>query len=191
MHSIEIDDQVLEELSRRATGFHVTPNDVLRRLLQLDASSQASPKQTAANGSPPPVPTAALPSTLTEFVRSERFTRHHQAVDKFLAMLGWLHHMHPKQFAEVSSAFRRGSRRYFAKSEREILQSGDGVTAKAIPQSPFWVLTTLDNKSKRIVLEDVLRALGYSRGDINSALAALPDSGIRRSHARSRLLATL
>src|SRR3977135_2057367 len=136
MHSIEIDDQVLEELSRRATGFHAPPNYVLRRLLQLDASSQASPKQTAANGSPPPVPTAALPSTLTEFVRSERFTRHHQAVDKFLAMLGWLHHMHPKQFAEVSSAFRRGSRRYFAKSEREILQSGDGVTAKAIPQSP-------------------------------------------------------
>jgi len=190
MHSIEIDDQVLEELSRRATGFYVTPNDVLRRLLQLGAASQASPKQIAANGTPPAA-AAALPSTLTEFVRSERFTRHHQAVDKFLAMLGWLHHMHPKQFADVASAFRRGSRRYFAKSEREILQSGDGVTAKAIPQSPFWVLTTLDNKSKRIVLEDVLRALGYSRSDINSALAVLPDSGIRRSHARSRLLASL
>jgi negative modulator of initiation of replication len=188
MHSIEIDDQVLTELSRRATGFHVTPNDVLRRLLNLGASSQASPS-VAPNGTTPPP--GAIPSTLAEFVRSERFRRHHQAVDKFLAILGWLHHTHPKQFAEVAGAFRRGSRRYFAKSEREILQSGEGVTAKPIPQSPLWVLTTLDNKSKRIVLEDVFRALGYSRSDINLAVAELPDSGIRRSHARSRLLASL
>jgi negative modulator of initiation of replication len=189
MHSIEIDDQLFAELSRRATGFHVTPNDVLRRLLNLGASSQASPKHATSNGTPPSA--AALPSTLPEFIRSERFNRHYQAVDKFLAILGWLHHAHPKQFADMALAFRRGSRRYFAKSEREILQSGDGITAKPIPQSPFWVLTTLDNKSKRIVLEDLLGVLGYSRDDINLALAELPDSGIRRSHARSRLLASL
>ncbi len=91
----------------------------------------------------------------------------------------------------MALAFRRGTRRYFAKSEREILQSGEGITAKPIPQSPFWVLTTLDNKSKRIVLEDMLRALGYSRSDINLVVAELPDSGIRRSHARSRLLASI
>jgi negative modulator of initiation of replication len=189
MNSIEIDDQVLAELSSRATGFHATPNDVLRRLLNIGASSPASPKQATANGTPPAAD--ALPSTLPEFIKSERFTRHHQAIDKFLAVLGWLHQAHPKQFADMVLAFRRGSRRYFAKSEREILQSGDGITAKPIPKSPFWVLTTLDNKSKRIVLEDLLRALAYARGDINMVLAALPDSGIRRSHARSRLLASL
>lgn len=189
MHSIEIDDQVLAELSQRATGFNATPNDVLRRLLNLGALSQALQKHTRSNGTPPAA--GALSSTLSEFISSERFTRHHQAVDKFLAILGWLHHAHPKQFADMVLAFRRGSRRYFAKSEREILQSGDGITAKPIPQSAFWVLTTLDNKSKRIVIEDLLRALGYARGDINLVLAELPDSGIRRSHARSRLLASL
>ena len=188
MHSIEIDDQVLTELSRRASGFHVTPNDVLRRLLDL------SPPLVPA--APPPSNGASSPSTpiaptLSEFLGSERFRRHHQAVDKFLSILGWLHHTNPKNFAEVALAFRRGSRRYFAKTEREILQSGDGVTAKQIPQSPFWVLTTLDNKSKRIVVEDLLRALGHSASDISLALAQLPDSGIRRSHARGRLLASL
>jgi len=184
MHTIEIDDQVLNELSRRATGFHVTPNDVLRQLLNLAAPTMPL----APNGAPS---SAAIPPTLPEFIRSERFHRHHQAVDKFLAILGWLHHTHPKQFSEMALAFRRGTRRYFAKSEREILQSGEGITAKPIPQSPFWVLTTLDNKSKRIVLEDMLRALGYSRSDINLVVAELPDSGIRRSHARSRLLASI
>jgi negative modulator of initiation of replication len=122
-------------------------------------------------------------------MRSERFQRHHQAVDRYLVILGWLHLTHPKQFADAALKFHRGSRAYFGRSEKEILESGDGVTAKQIPQSPFWTLTTLDNKSKRLVLEDILRALGYSSSDINLVLAELPDSGIRRSHGPSRLLA--
>jgi negative modulator of initiation of replication len=174
INTIEIDDQVLTELSRRATGFHVTPNDVLRRILSLAAPAPAAP---------PPSP-QPLASTLAEFVKSERFQRHHQAIDRFLVILGWLHSAHPKQFAEAALKFHRGNRVYFAKSEKEILESGDGVTARQIPQSPFWALATLDNKSKRLVMEDILRALGYSRGDISLALAELPDSGIRRSHSR-------
>ncbi len=188
MHTIDIDDQVMIELSRRATGFHVTPNDVLRRILNLGVP-EVSPLRATANGMPPASP--GIPATLPEFLKSERFRCHHQAVDKFLAILGWLHHTRPKQFAEVALAFRRGSRRYFAKSEREILQSGDGVTAKPIPQSPFWALTTLDNKSKRIVLEDLMRVLGHSVSDISLAILELPDSGIRRSHVRSHLVASL
>jgi negative modulator of initiation of replication len=183
MNSIQIDDQVFAELARRATGFHVTPNDVLRRILDLSSppSEQLAPPQ-------PPPPPAPVSSTVTDFVRSERFQRHNQAVDRYLVILGWLHSAHSKQFAEAALKFHRGSRAYFAKSEKEILESGDNVTARQIPQSPFWTLTTLDNKSKRLVLEDVLRALGYSRGDINIVLAALPDSGIRRNHG-SRLFA--
>lgn len=179
MNTIEIDDQVFAELSRRATGFHVTPNDVIRRILELPSLS-----------SPPP-PASPVAPTLFEFIKSERFQRHQQAVDRYLVILGWLHAADPKQFANVALGFRRGNRAYFANSEHEVLQSGEGITAKPIPQSPFWALTTLDNKSKRIVLEDVLRALGYSSSDINLVLAELPDSGIRRSHARARLLATL
>src|SRR5262249_16495675 len=106
MHTIEIDDQVLNELSRQATGFHVTPNDVLRKLLQLDARPAAPTSPSAPNGA---ASSSTLPATLAEFLRSERFRRHYQAVDKFLAILGWLHHMQPKQFSEVALAFRRGS----------------------------------------------------------------------------------
>ena len=182
MNSIEIDDQVLAELARRATGFHVTPNHVLRRILDLPPPSSSRPF-----AAPHPPPLAPVASTLIEFIRSERFQRHHQAVDRYLVILGWLHSAHSKLFADATLRFHRGSRAYFAKSEKEILESGDGVTAKLIPQSPFWTLTTLDNKSKRLVLEDILSALGYSRSDINLVLAELPDSSIRRNHGRGRL----
>lgn len=176
MNAIEIDDQVFAEIARRATGFHVTPNDVLRRILSLSAAPVAA--------APPPPSPEPVASTLTEFIKSEQFQRHHQAIDRYLLVLGWLHSAHPKQFAEAALKFHRGSRAYFAKSEKEILESGDGVTARQIPQSQFWTLATLDNRSKRLVIEDLLRALGYSRSDIGPVLAELPDSGIRRSHAR-------
>ena len=190
MHSIQIDDQVYAELSRRVTGFNISPNDVLRRILDLPTASSPSfpPAKRNETSQPPGVP---APQTLTEFLRSERFQRHHQTVDRFLVILGWLHATHPQQFADAALGFQRGKRLYFAKSEKDILESGENVTAKPIPQSPFWVLTTLDNKSKRLVLEDILRALSYARADINIVLAELPDSSIRRSHDRARLLRSL
>lgn len=174
MKTIEIDGQVFEELANRATGFHVTPNDVLRRILNLTASAP-SPSKTVSK---------PIASTLIEFLKSEQFQRCNQAIDRYLVILGWLHSTTPKQFVEAVLKFHRGSRMYFAKSEKEILESGDGVTARQIPQSPFWALATLDNKSKRLVIEDILLALGYALGDINIVLNELPDSGIRRNHSR-------
>jgi negative regulator of replication initiation len=187
MHSIQIDDQVFAELARRVTGFNVTPNDVLRRILDIPTASSPQPLAKSVE----PLPGVPAPQTITEFIRSERFQRHHQTIDRFLVVLGWLHATHPKQFADAALGFQRGKRLYFAKSEKDILDNGENVTAKPIPQSPFWALTTLDNKSKRLVLEDILRALSYARGDINIVLAELPDSGIRRSHDRARLLRSI
>ena len=181
MNTIEIDDQVFAELARRATGFHATPNDVLRRILELPARTLQLPSESQ------PRP-RVLANTIAEFIRSERFQRNRQAVDRYLAILGWLHSVQPSEFGEVALKFRRGARAYFAKSEKEILHSGDGVSARQIPQSPFWALTTLDNKTKRLALEGVLQELGYSSIDINLVLAELPDSGIRRNHSRSQFL---
>jgi negative regulator of replication initiation len=172
---------------REATGFNVTPNDVLRRILDIPTASSPLPPAKL-DELAPGVP---APQMLTEFIRSERFQRYHQTIDRFLVILGWLHATHPKQFADAALGFQRGKRLYFAKSEKDILENGENVTAKPIPQSPFWALTTLDNKSKRLVLEDILSALSYSRCDINIVLAELPDSGIRRSHDRARLLRSL
>jgi negative regulator of replication initiation len=188
MNSIKIDDQVLAELEKRATGFNVTPNDVLRKLLNLDGIQA---KANGASTQGPLSPLAGGRSPLAEFLNEERFQRYNQAVDRYLVLLGWLYKNHPDKFPDAVLGFRRGSRRYFAKSETEILHGGDGVTAKDIPGTPFWAMTTLDNRTKRTIIEDIMRALGYGRGDINLALAALPDSGIRRSSTRARILASL
>ena len=175
MHLIEIDNQIFEELSRRATGFHVSPNDVLRKILKLPGSEARQP-----NGMREPPGIEANAPTLLELIRSSRFQQYHQTVDRFLAILEWLHARDPEGFGRVALNFHRGIRRYFGKSQQEIEESGGGITAKPIPASPFWVLTTLDNKSKRIVIEDLLNGLNYSRSDIEVVKMELPDSNIRR-----------
>jgi negative regulator of replication initiation len=176
MNSIQIrvDEQVLAELSKRAVGFNVTPNDVLRRILDLEVPSPLS------------IPKESL-RPIAKFIQSQAFTTLHQAVDRYLALLGWLYAQQQASFSDAALRFHRGRRMYFAKSEKEILESGDGISAKPIPQSPFWALVTLDNKSKRIVIEEMFRTLGYSKDDIQIALDKLADSGIRRGRNAARL----
>lgn len=192
MHTIEVDNEVLTGLSSRAVGFNVKPNDVLRQILGLPPRSSVSPILAAQSPASPRSPDP-LPPTLISFIRSDRFQRHNQAIDRYLVLLGWLHTTHQEMFVRASFGFHRGSRPYFGKSEKEIVDSAPGSTARQIPQTELWALTTLDNKSKRLVLEDLLTALSYSRGDIALVLAELPDSGIRRGRngARARLLANL
>src|SRR4051794_6741255 len=132
MHSIQIDNDVYTELSRRVTGFNVSPNDILRRILNLPPTSSSQPAAQAVEVSKPP--SVPAPQTLLEYIRSERFQRHQQTIDRFLVILGWLHATHPKQFADAALGFQRGKRLYFAKSEKDILENGENVTAKPIPQ---------------------------------------------------------
>jgi negative regulator of replication initiation len=177
MHSIEIDDAVFVELSRRATGFHVSPNDVLRRILNL------APVAVAASTSPTfPSNAKNGASPLHAFIQSEHFQRYQQAVDRYLSLLAWLHFTHAKKFVDVVLGFRRGNRLYFGTSQQEVERSGAGIAAKQIPKSPLWALTTLDNRTKRLIIEDLLQTLNYPGADIKFASAQLPDSDIRRRH---------
>src|SRR5258708_10313107 len=101
MNTIEIDDQVFSELAGRAIGFHINPNDVLRRLLNLPPRSSSQPHVNQVEK-----PKAGSQSLL-EFTKSERFQRHHQSIDRFLVILGWLHTTQPEQFAKAALEFQR------------------------------------------------------------------------------------
>jgi negative regulator of replication initiation len=179
MNTIDVDDQVLAELAALATGFHATPNSVLRRILNI----QPTGAPVTASEITEPSPNLATTTVLADFVRSGEFQKYYLAIDRYLAVLCRLYSIDAERFLDVALKFRRGSRLYFAMSEKEVLDSGDGVSAKRIPKSPLWALATLDNKAKRFVLESVLVALGYSKEETNTVTAEIPDSGIRRSRS--------
>jgi len=85
---------------------------------------------------------------------------------------GRLHKHHPEKFDKVLLLNGR-KRRYFAKTEKELEESGSSVMPKRIPDSPYWVFTNSPTELKKQVITDVMRVLGYEPSVIRSVTDAL------------------
>jgi len=81
-----------------------------------------------------------------------------------------------------------GSRKYFGRAEREILDTAPGTKAKQIPNSEYWVMVTFSNDDKKKLLRRVMRFLGYSGADTERALREFPDSKGRQAFDINDLL---
>ena len=113
-------------------------------------------------------------SSIVAFVETREFTVA-SAIDKYLAILAYLHKSRSTDFPKIED-YRKGNRTYFAKSQREVEDSGTGITARQIPGTVYWALATLDNRAKREILRDVLHIFGLSPVEINTVVASIPDS---------------
>jgi negative regulator of replication initiation len=168
MKTIEIDDTVYAELVKRVTGFGQTPNDVLRIVLGIGGSKKHAE-------TPSTVAIARHP--LIEYLESADFKLHRDAEGKYLAVLSWLYQNHKANFPSVER-YGRGNRLYFATSRKKIEENAPYATVKQIPETPYFAMTTLDNKAKRQVLAHALTSFGYPRDIIEVVVQTIP-SGSR------------
>jgi negative regulator of replication initiation len=125
----------------------------------------------------PPQPRQAerdYETELSSFLDSGRFPRHANAVRKYLSILQWVIESFPHGRA-LLLAYRRGkaSRRYFAKSESEIYEHASSPNPHRIGGAGLWALTTMDTRSKREVLDDILRACEISLPVRQKAIAEI------------------
>lgn len=176
MKSIEVEDDIYEFLRKQQTTFTEGASEVLRRLLKLNSAVPSAAQS--------PSPKAALPpealkkmlqehkdkmaadpkkKALWDFLKGPQFTAERNAVGKFLSLLAFLHRENRDRFAAVQGINGR-SRKYFAKSQEDLEQSGNSVHPKRIPGSEHWVVTNNSTHSKVELLLQVLRLLGYDDG---------------------------
>lgn len=101
-----------------------------------------------------------------------RFLRQNAAVDKFLYFLGAAYSQKRGEF-ETVLAIQGRDRKYFAKSEGEIENSGQSTQPRNIPGSPYWVMTNSPTPQKRQMLRDALSLLGYSETAISAAVGTI------------------
>jgi negative modulator of initiation of replication len=85
-----------------------------------------------------------------------------------LSILGFAYKERPQAFEKVLEIGGR-RRRYFGRSQQEIISSGRSTHPKKIPGAPFWVMTNADTRQKCDMLRQTLRVLGYSDDDIRAA----------------------
>ena len=58
-----------------------------------------------------------------------------------------------------------------------LLENGSSTNPKAIPDSPFWVVTNNNTAKKTNMLEQVLRNLGYQPDVIETVIARFSSEG--------------
>ncbi len=114
------------------------------------------------------------------FVTSAEYERE-SAVGKYLGILGWLYRNEEDRFVKTIEEYNRGKRVYFARERERIGKSGRGnLQVREIPNSPYWSLVTLDNKTKRGIIADILGIVGYPHDVCSRVSATIEDSGIKR-----------
>jgi len=173
MKTINLEDDVFADLDKLTTEFF-SHNDVIRKLL-LSRGADFKPPVPA--GNPFQVPENG---SVVAFVQSANYRMLTSGINKYLAVLGWLYKTHTKDFQKVEN-YRRGNRVYFARSQRAVEEGGSGaIHAKQIPNSPVWTLATLDNRTKRIILADLLPLFGFKQNEINEVVSTISDSGRHR-----------
>ncbi len=167
MKTIDIDDDLYAFIAGQTKHIGESASDILRRLLMpetppparrqvesLEKSEAVTVKQ-----SPAPGITEGKSDVLTKISEAElaRFTKR---VDQFLFILAQLFQIHGAEFDKVEQ-IRGKNRIYFAKSKEALLENGSSTNPKAIPNSPFWVVTNNNSAKKVAMLKEVLEALHY------------------------------
>jgi negative modulator of initiation of replication len=173
MPTVDLDDELYNFLLRNSTKFGESPSDVIRRLLKVTDSNKVQSGGTTGSSTRPSTQTVAnRTDPVTAFVSSPNFLVHGNVLARFLSVLAWLHKQHPEKFDKVLLLNGR-KRRYFAKTEKELEDSGNSVMPKRIPDSPYWVFTNSPTELKKQVIHDVMRVLGYESSVIRSVCDAL------------------
>ena len=139
------------------------------------ATSRAT-KKTPEVSSATPATEAHSKRDILDAVSKDALGTFTKRVDQFLFVLSAAHKLNAENFARVES-IKGKNRTYFATSKAALLENGSSTNPKAIPDSPFWVVTNNNTAKKTNMLEQVLRNLGYQPDVIETVIARFSSEG--------------
>jgi negative modulator of initiation of replication len=91
---------------------------------------------------------------------SDEFASLKKAIDRFMLVLSTLHKLNPDSFSQATKV--KGRKRvYFADNEATLLANGNTTKPKAIPGTPFWVITNNNTSRKRQMVEQVMTHMEF------------------------------
>ncbi|RDV27561.1 replication initiation negative regulator SeqA [Alteromonas aestuariivivens] len=182
MKRIEIEDDLYAFIAAQTKHIGESASDILRRLLmpesplpqslvQQDEVTDAEPVADIAPQPEENVVEVTGPQTdLLEVITDHSLAAFSKRVEQFLFVLSSLHEADPNAFSRVTQ-IKGKNRIYFATSKEALLQTGSSTNPKAIPNSPYWVVTNNNTGKKVAMLEQVLQVLGYDDALIRTIVA--------------------
>jgi len=170
MKTIEVDEELYRYIASQTRHIGESASDILRRLLLEDSNSQpvipARPK--AAQGIVVSKDAGNLPQSedrvkaMRSLLISDEFAGQERAIGRFMLVLSALYRIDPQAFTDAT-AIKGRTRIYFADSEEKLLNSGKTTKPKAIPETPFWVITNTNTDRKRQMIEQLMQKMQFTQ----------------------------
>lgn len=167
MKTIEVDEDLYRYIASQTQHIGESASDILRRLLNVDKSNQQSAPVIPVQPQGIVVSRDAAKEEKVDSVKemrslliSDEFAGLKKAIDRFMLVLSTLHHIDPEGFSEATQV--KGRKRvYFADNEQTLLESGNTTKPKAIPGSPFWVITNNNTSRKRQMVDQLMTRMSF------------------------------
>ncbi|KLV09183.1 replication initiation regulator SeqA [Photobacterium aquae] len=170
MKTIEVDEELYRYIASQTQHIGESASDILRRLLMMpDQSSVSLPNDVVMPVMPKGIVVSKDAGNLVQTDRvkemrslliSDEFAAQEKAIGRFMLVLSSLYRIDPQGFADAA-AIKGRTRVYFADSEETLLASGKTTKPKAIPQTPFWVITNTNTDRKRQMVEQLMSKMSF------------------------------
>ncbi|QUJ66542.1 replication initiation negative regulator SeqA [Photobacterium sp. GJ3] len=173
MKTIEVDEELYRYIASQTQHIGESASDILRRLLKVDQVNNhqqpvmpARPKM--AQSIVVSKDAGNLPQSedrvkaMRSLLISDEFARQEKAIGRFMLVLSTLYRIDAQAFTDAT-AIKGRTRIYFADSEEKLLNSGKTTKPKAIPETPFWVITNTNTDRKRQMIEQLMQKMHFTQ----------------------------
>ena len=166
MKTIEVDEDLYRYIAGQTQHIGESASDILRRLLNVDgkavkqAPAVAQPKGIVVSKDAGKDQQIDAVKEMRSLLISDDFAGLKKAIDRFMLVLSTLHRIDPQSFSEATQV--KGRKRvYFADNQQTLLASGNTTKPKAIPNTPFWVITNNNTSRKRQMVEQLMVRMNF------------------------------
>lgn len=145
----------------------------------------AAPKKVVPASKRAPVAEASVEQAVTkvhakkdivDVITTDALSTFTKRVDQFLFVLSAAHKLNEEAFSAVET-IKGKNRTYFATRKEALLENGSSTNPKAIPDSPYWVVSNNNTAKKVSMLEQVLRVLGYKPEVVETIISRFSSQG--------------
>lgn len=161
MKTIEVDEELYRYIARQTQHIGESASEILRRLLGLppfSGDARESPLPVEAVTAAPVAPERLL--ELQELLDGNELACRESAIDRFMLILSALYQTNAEAFTQATEI--KGRKRvYFARTEEELLAAGNTTKPKAVPGTPYWVISNTNTDRKRNIVAQVMTTMGY------------------------------
>ncbi len=154
MKSIEVDEELYRYIAAQTLHIGESASEILRRLLQLPPfSPQDAPSVSAPQSEP-------LVSAIATLLHTGELEREESAIARFMLILTALYQTNPVAFTQATDI--KGRKRvYFARDPEELLANGTTTKPKAVPGTPYWVISNTNTNRKRNIIAQLMAAMEF------------------------------